>query len=204
MKDQSAWRRIFDTVSRSCAAAVNNWSQSTSTTVEYVSAYRCDVGKARNSAMAIGISGWENKICIATQNEERRSGVFPRIQRSEGRVRNTCTDPRQLSDISTPVLAGSSMDRTLSVRYGTHVSLTPAVLGHSIAISVIRSESRSIPPVAPGSSRGECYRLILTQKDKTHNCRRGRELDSSLRPQTKKPLEPSYFQRGRQRSNHLQ
>ena len=35
----------------------------------------------------------------------------------------------------------------------THVSLTPARLGHSWASSVITSESKSIPPLAPGSLR---------------------------------------------------
>lgn len=34
----------------------------------------------------------------------------------------------------------------------THVSFTPARFGHSVASSVIRSESRSMPPHAPGST----------------------------------------------------
>ena len=43
----------------------------------------------------------------------------------------------------------------------THVSFTPHKLGHVVASSKIKSESRSIPALAPGSV---CVRVYLDQQ----------------------------------------
>lgn len=73
------------------------------------------------------------------------------LPRGKVRASYSVRDPREFPHISTPAIQLRG-DR-FSEKNGTYVSLTPQRFGHFSANSVITSESRSMPPLAPGSLR---------------------------------------------------
>lgn len=95
----------------------------------------------------------EDKVCEPAKYEERRRLALARVRVVEARLRNSICDPSELADVTTPEKQSVS-GRSSGGKHtrGTYVSLTPQMLGRA-ASSVMRSESRSMPPDAPGTER---------------------------------------------------
>lgn len=80
--------------------------------------------------------------------------------------------------VSFPTLPQLNMRGKVRVHNGgrisfSYVNLTPTILACSAASSSIRSDSRSIPDVAPGSICGEGEHKLKRKKNEltTHNCK---------------------------------
>ena len=127
--------------------------------------YRSNVGEACDCAMRVHVGGRQHEVDEPSQNQERRIGVLAGMLLSERRPRDRGGDACELPNVSAPNLLQNrraNHARTVRCRkklrrkrLGTHVSFTPHRLGHSIASSVMRSESRSMPPHAPGSAAND-------------------------------------------------
>ena len=69
----------------------------------------------------------------------------------KGRCGHGSTDPGQLANVATSDAAIVSNKLGEKASHKTYVSFTPHIFGHSTASEVIRSESKSIPPLAAGT-----------------------------------------------------
>lgn len=111
--------------------------------------YRSNIAKASDGTVSVGVSRRSKEVDEPSQDQEWcgrfRAGVC-----GQKLWPGSCVgDSSEFTDVA--ATAQNNQNRNQICRKPTYVSFTPQILGHSMASSVMRSESRSMPPDAPGS-----------------------------------------------------
>ena len=138
-----------------------------------ITTHGCYVSKTGNAAMPVNKGRRGNDIRITPQYQKRCIRVLAWMRFIERRIHDGGGDSRELANASASINAHSVQGvRKPVLREATHVSFTPDRFGQDVASSMIKSESRSIPALAPGSVYSAHGSTIAVWENERapHNC----------------------------------